>query len=104
MSASFSSFSSYLNPPPLPACKDIYRVTPVYPLRASELRIEGAVKFSYDIDAFGKVVNVHILKSQPANMFEDSVKDALSIWRYDCYGVPQTGLVSTVTFRLAGSH
>ncbi|ECO1013578.1 TonB family protein [Salmonella enterica subsp. enterica serovar Newport] len=101
ISASFSSFSSYLNPPPLPVCKEIFRFTPSYPPRALALRIEGRVKFSYDIDAFGKVVNVHILKAQPANMFERSLIDALSMWRYDCYGVPLKGLVTTVTFRLS---
>lgn len=104
MSFSSGAFSSYLNPPPLPPCKDIYRPSPVYPLRALKLKLLGRVKFSYDIDAFGKVVNVNILESQPANMFEDSVRDALTMWRYDCYGVPQSGLVSTITFRGAGIH
>ncbi|HGG6661193.1 TPA: TonB family protein [Salmonella enterica subsp. diarizonae serovar 61:i:z] len=103
ISFSFDAISSYLNPPPLPACKDIYRPSPVYPSRAIALRIDGVVRFSYDINSFGRVENVHILNAQPANMFEESLKESLTMWRYDCYGVPQIGLISTVVFRMAGS-
>ncbi|ENU2134905.1 TonB family protein [Salmonella enterica] len=98
MSASFSSFSSYLNPPPLPVCKAEFPLSPVYPPRALALQIKGRVKISFDIDAFGKIVNFRILNAQPSNMFERSLKDAAILARFDCYGMPRKGLVFTVTF------
>ncbi|EEM6324558.1 TonB family protein [Salmonella enterica] len=87
-----------------PPCKVISRPGPVYPSRLSDLRIEGRVKFIIDINSSGRVENFRILESQPANMFDDSVRDAVAMWRYDCYGVPRKAYVYTATFRLAASH
>ncbi|EKP8944853.1 TonB family protein [Salmonella enterica] len=109
---SFSSGASvsYLGLPsssPLssaPPCKFISRPEAVYPPHLLDLRIEGRVKFIFDINSSGRVENFYILESQPANMFDDSVRDAVAMWRYDCYGVPRKGYVYSATFRLAGSH
>ncbi|EKY9814981.1 TonB family protein [Salmonella enterica] len=99
ISASFSSFSSsYLSSPPLFACKTEFPLSPVYPPRALALQIKGRVKISFDIDAFGKIVNFRILDAQPSNMFERSLKDAAKLARFDCYGIPRKGVILTATF------
>ncbi|EHJ0806461.1 TonB family protein [Salmonella enterica] len=100
MSASFSSFSSNLNPLFSPVCTSLVPFSPVYPYRAFVLKIEGYVKFTYDIDSFGKVVNIRILDAQPHNMFERSVKNALKSLRFDCGGIPLEGPIAAYRFRL----
>ncbi|ELD4016363.1 TonB family protein [Salmonella enterica] len=100
ISASFSAFSSNLNPPPLPVCKVDSPLSPVYPYRALALRIEGRVKFTYDVDSSGKVVNIRILDAKPAYMFERSIKNALKLLRFDCGGVPLKGPIVSYVFRL----
>lgn len=72
-----------------------------YPLRAQVLKLMGKVTFIYDINSAGLVDNVRILNSQPANLFERSVKDSVRMWRYDCFGSEVKGVVGTVLF---GSH
>ncbi|HAF2129218.1 TPA: TonB family protein [Salmonella enterica] len=87
-----------------PPCKFMSRPAPVYPPRLFGLKIEGRVKFSFDINSSGRVENFYILESQPANKFEDSVRDAVTMWRYDCSGIPRKGRVYILTFRVADSH
>lgn len=100
MSASFGAVSSNFNPAFSPVCTSLVPFSPVYPYRALALKIEGLVKFSYDIDSFGKVVNIRILDAKPANMFEPSVKNALKSLRFDCGGIPLKGPIVTYIFRL----
>ena len=44
--------------------------------------IEGWVKLSFDITAFGTVENVKVLESQPRRIFDMAAKRALYKWKY----------------------
>lgn len=100
MSASFSSISSDFNPAFSPVCTSLVPFSPVYPYRALALKIEGRVKFTYDVDSFGNVINIRILDAKPANMFERSIKNALKSLHFDCGGVPLKGPIANYVFRL----
>ncbi|EHQ4618460.1 TonB family protein [Salmonella enterica] len=100
MSVSFSSFSSNLNSASSPVCTSLVPFSPVYPYRALALKIEGRVKFTYDVDSSGKVVDIRILDAQPHNMFERSIKNALKLLRFDCGGIPLKGPIVNYVFRL----
>ncbi len=79
----------------------MYRSVPEYPFKASQLRLEGKVEFSYDINELGLVENIVILESQPKNLFELSVFHSASTWRFNCQGIPRKGIVLTFLFKLS---
>lgn len=64
----------------------VSRVTPKYPLKAAEQRIEGFVKLAFDVDENGFVSDIKVLESSPKNTFEQNAKYALSQWRYKSVG------------------
>ena len=62
--------------------RPIERVNPKYPLAAAEKGIEGFVRMAFDIDKQGRVDNIHVLKSLPEGVFDDSATRALEQWIY----------------------
>jgi len=57
-------------------------VLPVYPDRARRRGIEGYVKLAFTITADGKVENVRVLESSPANVFDREARRAAVRWRF----------------------
>ena len=57
-------------------------VLPVYPDSARRRGIEGYVKLAFTITADGKVENVRVLESSPANVFERAARRAAIRWRF----------------------
>ena len=55
---------------------------PKYPVNAKELGIEGYVKLEFDLSTEGKPINIHVLESAPAGVFDQAGIEALSTWLY----------------------
>ena len=57
-------------------------VLPIYPDSARRRGIEGYVKLAFTITAEGKVENVRVLESSPANVFDREARRAALRWRF----------------------
>ena len=57
-------------------------VLPVYPNNARRRGIEGYVKLAFTITTEGKVENVRVLESSPANIFDREARRAAVRWRF----------------------
>ncbi len=60
----------------------LLRIPPVYPLRARRLGIEGWVKVFFLVDKSGHVERIKILDAEPEGVFEQSVRQCVSKWRF----------------------
>lgn len=80
------------------------RVPPVYPMRAKRLGIEGWVEVSFIVDKQGKVGQIEILDADPEGVFEKSVKQCVSNWRFNpgtVEGMPvKTKVKTKIRFQL----
>ncbi len=57
-------------------------VTPDYPQKAQRRQIEGFVDLHFTVDAAGQVVDVSVVKAEPADMFDDAAVRALKRWKF----------------------
>ncbi|MCT6700473.1 M56 family metallopeptidase [Rheinheimera sp. 4Y26] len=78
----------------------ISRVEPRYPLEAAQNKIEGYVVAQFDISAEGKVQNVKILKSVPAQVFDKESVRALEQWTYAKTMAGQQGVKVQLDFAM----
>jgi protein TonB len=60
----------------------IVRVPPLYPYRAREQGIEGAVQIKMLVNADGTIGQVIILDARPKGLFEDAVLKAVPQWKF----------------------
>lgn len=60
----------------------IVRVPPMYPYKAREQGIEGAVQVKMLVNADGTVGQVIILDARPEGLFEDAVRKAVPQWKF----------------------
>jgi periplasmic protein TonB len=74
----------------------ISRRHPDYPRRARDMKIEGHVVVVYDIDQKGHVVNIRIIEAKPSNIFNQSVRRAMGLWKYE--PKPAKDLKITIVF------
>jgi protein TonB len=61
----------------------IVRVTPQYPLRASERGIEGWVEVEFTISKLGTVKDPAVINSHPSSIFDRSALKAIRKWKYN---------------------
>jgi len=61
----------------------IVRVTPQYPLRASERGIEGWVEVEFTISRSGTVKDPSVINSHPSSIFDRSALKAIRKWKYN---------------------
>ena len=61
----------------------IVRVSPQYPLRASERGIEGWVEVEFTISKLGTVKDPRVLNSHPSSIFDRSALKAIRKWKYN---------------------
>jgi len=61
----------------------IVRVTPQYPLRASERGIEGWVEVEFTISKLGTVKDPSVINSHPSSIFDRSALKAIRKWKYN---------------------
>ncbi len=55
---------------------------PIYPLQARQRGIEGFVELAFTITPEGKVADVEVVRSLPAELFVSAAKAAVSRWRF----------------------
>ena len=77
--------------------KIVKKVPPEFPAEASKKGIStGVVKAKLVIEADGKVSDVEILEAEPKRVFDRAAVDALSQWKFEGTGAPQTHEVKLV--------
>jgi protein TonB len=59
-----------------------FKIKPIYPYAARNMGIEGTVLAEFIVDENGDVHRIRILKSEPEKFFEESVKIALSKYKF----------------------
>lgn len=53
-----------------------------YPVRAENLRIDGEVDVLYDINKNGRVENIRLIRAEPNDVFDRSVRKQISYWKF----------------------
>lgn len=85
------SSSSFKNPPqqPKPAQQraaqrteptPLHIVQPQYPATAYQSRLKGTVTVGFRIDANGTTSHIHVIDSQPPDVFDEAARDAVKQW------------------------
>lgn len=79
----------------------------VYPQQALEQGIEGWVEVGYDVNVSGQVERARVVRSEPAEIFDEAALQAVRSWRFapplrQGIAQPVSDLRSTLTFRLSG--
>lgn len=77
---SSQGFASPLIPGKIAAEALVYKVTPVYPMKAKTARVQGAVLLAVTITKEGAIQNVRAVSGH--SMFVDTVLDAVPKWLY----------------------
>ena len=86
----------------------VYKVMTNYPPEQYRQKIEGDVEVSYGLDAGGKVTGARVVKSTPAQVFDNAALESFRQWRFtpmlDTTGQPvsASGLTFTIGFRMGG--
>jgi protein TonB len=84
------------------APQPLVRVPPVYPYRAREQGIEGAVQVKLLVNTDGTIGHLQIVQARPPGVFEDAVMKAVPQWKFSpgkIGGNPVTAwVVTTVRF------
>ncbi len=55
---------------------------PVYPLRAERMGIQGYVNVEFTVTKDGRAKDIRIIEAKPKNVFEQSVINCVSSWRF----------------------
>ncbi|WP_263056851.1 TonB family protein [Pantoea agglomerans] len=79
--------------------KPLRQDRPDYPYYAVKNRIEGMVKFNFDVDAEGRVSQMRIIESTPDHLFDNAVISAVSKWRFE-KGKPARNLPMTIKLKV----
>jgi protein TonB len=59
---------------------------PPYPREAARTRAAGTVTVQYTIGADGRVTNVQVVRARPRGLFDRSVVQTVSTWRFEATG------------------
>lgn len=82
------------------------KIPPEYPYRARKLQITGEVRVKFLVDVGGQVRDIRIVGANPPDVFDDSVINAVSAWRFTPglrRGKPVvTRVTTTIVFELKG--
>lgn len=57
-------------------------IQPSYPFRAKQRGIEGSVTVEFLVTAQGRVEEITILESEPLEIFDRAVENALALWQF----------------------
>jgi protein TonB len=83
------------------------KTRPAYPYRARRLRLNGEVAVKFLVDTRGRVGRITILRADPPDVFDRSVLQTLSSWRFSpgtVSGRPvNTWVTTTIVFKLEPS-
>lgn len=96
--------------PPVPAGPQVFdvmnldsplvsvsRKSPVYPAHAKRRNIQGWVTVSFLVDTQGRVKDVTVVESDPESIFDDSVIECVSGWRFKPGTIAGRPVVTKVT-------
>ncbi len=72
---------------------------PPYPREAARSRTPGSVTVQFVVGADGRVTDVQVLRARPRGLFEESVRETVSTWRFEPPGESVT-LTRTFDFRM----
>jgi TonB family protein len=61
----------------------IERIPPKYPRDAAENRVEGKVEMQFTVNTDGRVQDVTVLNSEPADIFDAVAVEAIKAWRFE---------------------
>jgi protein TonB len=82
------------------------QIKPNYPQRAKRMRLNGAVDVRFLVDETGAVHNVEIISARPEGVFDESVRKALSGWKFTpgqkSGTAVRTWFVTTIEFKFEG--
>ena len=82
----------------------LVKIPPLYPMRAMRRGIEGWVKVRFQVNTQGRVEQPIILESNPKNVFDQSVINCISQWKFKpgtVEGIPVDTLAeTTIRFEL----
>lgn len=82
----------------------VARIPPVYPPHARRRGIEGWVRVGFEVDEQGGVNQVQVLEAKPPGIFEKSVMQCVSRWRFNpgtIEGIPvRAKMETTVRFEM----
>ncbi|MFM1690742.1 TonB family protein [Aeromonas salmonicida] len=77
----------------------LQRIEPVYPYRAQQAGIEGAVTLRFSVDAEGRVQDVEVIEAKPKRQFERAAIQAINKWRYQPRPGAADKLVQVITLK-----
>ena len=75
-----------------------------YPIAAVESKIEGLVKFKFDLKDDGTPINLTIVNSEPAGVFDQVALEAIEKWRFKPDVLAKTGLFYTLEYKLSETN
>lgn len=82
----------------------ISRIPPVYPIRARRKGIEGWVRVRFDVDEQGVISQLQIIEGNPQGVFNKSVIQCVSKWRFKAgtvEGIPvRSRMETTIRFEM----
>jgi protein TonB len=82
----------------------VIKTPPVYPYRARRLNLSGEVRVKFMVDIDGRVRQIKIIGAEPPEVFNGSVINALSAWRFTpghLKGMPvATWVTTTIVFQM----
>ncbi|SDU32281.1 energy transducer TonB [Desulfobacula phenolica] len=82
----------------------LVKIPPIYPIRATRRGIEGAVTVQFLVTKNGTVEQISIIDAQPENIFNQSVINCVSHWKFKpgtVEGIPVATLAqTTIRFKL----
>ncbi len=82
----------------------LVKIPPIYPMLATRRGIEGYVTVEFLVNNKGLVRQIRILDSRPEHIFDKSVANCVSQWKFKpgtMEGIPVATLVqTTIRFRL----
>lgn len=79
------------------------RIEPRYPIQAAKDKIEGSVVLKFDIMADGSVMNISVVKSVPAAIFDKESRRALKQWKYKASANGASNVHVQLDFRMGKS-
>lgn len=86
----------------------VSRVPPFYPLQARRASIEGWVEVSFLVSEQGRVSDIRIRDAEPPGVFEESVRQTVSGWRFrpgTIMGEPvKARVITTIRFELEANQ
>ena len=72
---------------------------PRYPRKAAMEKIEGWVKFKFDVDELGQPYNVELTNAEPRRVFERDARRVIYKWKFE-NNKSQKGLTYTMVFKV----